>query len=106
MLIDGLSESKDIVESAGDSAEAKLLIISGKPQRIKWEIYKEDWYQPEYRYNQKRLKPLQTHYQTGAKLGLKFKVPLAEGPYRLFATAYDTTGRISTCNTPFYVVKN
>jgi len=32
--------------------------------------------------------------------------PSVGGPYRLFAKLYDKFGNFSTCNVPFYVVKD
>jgi hypothetical protein len=60
IVIKGRTDHDNIIESANSVSDAQVVKISGNIAKVKWELYKEDWYQPQYRYNQKRLKPLQS----------------------------------------------
>ncbi|MNY36937.1 hypothetical protein D3C86_1714650 [compost metagenome] len=49
---------------------------------------------------------VKTIFKSTTDLGVTFKAPLKEGPYRIFVTITGHNGNIATSNTPFYIVEN
>lgn len=106
MLLNEKGARDNIILTSGAQFSAKVLMLNEeKIKYVKWELYPEDWYKRNNLHNAKKLKPLISVVKTAQFLDADFTAPSLEGPYRIFATVYDTNGNFATCNTPFYVVK-
>jgi hypothetical protein len=108
MLVNGKGAGDNILMGPGDANIAELHLRSQDTdiQKVRWEIYKEDWYKENGQNNTRKQIPITTLKTSGNDLKATFQAPTEEGPYRLFATLYDNKGHFATCNTPFYVVDN
>lgn len=108
MLLNGKGAKDNIILKSGQTAAAELLIEPGSvpPERIEWEIYPEDWYKVDNMNNLIRPALIETIFTRSTNLGVTFKAPLKEGPYRIFVTITGQNGNIATSNTPFYIAEN
>ena len=106
MLVNGKLPGENIFFTPNGLAEASVGLLSdtAEVERVKWEIYPEDWHKLNGRNNTITPLPIHDWITSNQNLQVTFTVPDKEGPYRIFATVYDNQGNIATCNTPFYVV--
>jgi hypothetical protein len=105
LTINGRSD--DIIMNSNQLVNANIVLSeqSTTIKKIQWEIYPEDWYKKNNRPNIIKPELLQSYNRSPDNLDLSFTSPQKPGPYRLFVTIYDNDEDITTCNTPFYVVK-
>jgi len=105
LLLDQRKGGDNIIFEAHDTADAELIMEPGTaaPIKLKWEIYQEDWYKKDNVNNSKGLAPVTTDFKSTNPLKVSFSVPLKEGPYRLFVTAYNADGNVANANIPFYI---
>jgi hypothetical protein len=107
MLINEKAAMDNIIMKPGDMAQATLEVTNvDSSNRTVWEIYPEDWFLKNNKVNDKKLKAVEGCITSSNYSQARLKIPSKEGPYRLFATVYDTAGNFATSNTPFYVVSN
>ncbi|MEO6283372.1 MAG: hypothetical protein ABIN80_03510 [Dyadobacter sp.] len=108
MLLNQKGARDNIMLNPGATASAEVLMSAGHKdvKSVKWQLFKEDWYQENQMNNIKKLRPLNHLIPAGSGLHTQFVSPSEEGPYRLFATIYDHCGHFASCNTPFYVVSD
>ena len=107
MLVDGKGAKDNIIFKPGVTAQATLSMpVVDSSGTTVWEIYPEDWYVNNNKKNTKKIKPVAGAIVSSKYLNATFKAPDKEGPYRIFATIYDSNGNFATCNTPFYVISN
>lgn len=106
MLLDGRGAQSNIILEPKKESNAEVLMLNEdlKSYTIKWEIYPEDWYKKDNVNNTKTPPPIAGSNFVQNGLNVTFSTPRKEGPYRLFATIYDTYGNVGTCNTPFYII--
>jgi hypothetical protein len=71
----------------------------------KWEIYNESREKKEGGDKEEKPLAINSLIINGSGKQLSFKTPLTEGPYRVFAYAFDGKGHVATANAPFYVRK-
>jgi hypothetical protein len=105
MVLSEKGASNNIFLEPGSLQSAKINVLENKkPVNVKWEIYPEDWYKKNNVNNLIRPKILNGLIIEQTGLEVKFKAPLTEGPYRLFASVSDNKGNIANANIPFYVI--
>ena len=107
MLVNKQGAMDNIILKSGELANATLDIPNKNLSNITvWEIYPEDWFFKDNVKNDHKLNAVKGCIVSSDYLNAEFKAPAKEGPYRLFATVYDTVGNFATCNTAFYVLNN
>ncbi|HYK77915.1 MAG TPA: glycoside hydrolase family 2 TIM barrel-domain containing protein [Daejeonella sp.] len=107
MLVDGKGARDSLIYKPNTLSKAELFLEDINPEiaDLKWEILPEDWFKKDKLLpNMVKPKPINGLIVSQAGNKLSFKMPAAEGPYRIFASVYDKYGNFATCNTPFYVV--
>ncbi len=106
MLLNSKRAKDNILLTANAPATAEVLLdsLGGEIKTIKWQLFKEDWLRINNQANTKKLTPLSQLNKNSTELKVIFTAPKEEGPYRIFATIYNTQGNFATCNIPFYVV--
>jgi len=88
-------------------AEVVLLQPDSNITNVQWQLLPEDWYKlTGEEANSVKPPPVKGLIKAGPGLTAEVITPAAGGPYRLFATLHDKFGNFSTCNIPFYVVKD
>jgi len=109
MLIDKKGAPSSLMYDPAVTMHAEIVLQQPDSNitHIKWELLPEDWYSVKGE-DIKPVKPLPVEGLIKAGPGLTAEVitPSTGGPYRLFAKLYDKFGNFSTCNVPFYVVKD
>lgn len=110
MLVEGKGAADNLMFNPSEvkNAELKLSVNCNDSISIKWEIYRDLWFQGwnEEKYNNNKLNhpaPLETFIKS-EKNKATFITPDEEGPYRIFAYVFDENGYFATTNTPFYVL--
>ena len=105
MLLNNKGASDNILLNPGQTIVSELSLLERDSVRdVRWRIFREDWYKENGQSSMRRPPPLDSKIESGGKLTARFKSPMEEGPYRIFAEIYDYNGNFATCNTPFYVV--
>lgn len=109
MLIDKKGGPSDLMFDPAVTVHAEVVLQQPDSNitHIKWELLPEDWYSVKG----EDVKPVKPHpleglIKAGPGLTAEVITPSVGGPYRLFANLYDKFGNFSTCNIPFYVVKD
>jgi len=109
MLMDGNGAPSNLLFDPAVTVHAEVILHQPDSNitRVQWEVLPEDWYHVKGE-PAKKTKPhsLDGLIRTGSGLTAEVITPSTGGPYRLFATLYDRFGNFSTCNIPFYVVKD
>lgn len=105
MYLNGKQASDNIVCNADAKIRANVHLEAGisGPVKVKWEVFKEDWFKVDNKNNEKSLLPVQTDFQNKNELEVEFITPRKNGPYRIFVTIDDNKGHIATANIPFYI---
>lgn len=108
MLMDHKKAADNIIYEPGVPAHAGLLMENTTKSivKVKWEIYKEDWYKNADVNNSKALRPVPANFSYTDDFQVTFTTPQKEGPYRIFVTVYDHQGHIANSNLPFYISGN
>ena len=109
MLMDGNGAPSNLIFNPMVAVHAEVILHQPDTNitHIKWELLPEDWYHPkEGGIKDKKPRPLEHLIAADSGLTAEVITPSTGGPYRLFATLYDKFGNFSTCNIPFYVVKD
>jgi hypothetical protein len=101
----GARDNVLLTPGAETGAEVRLSNRHSQIRSVRWQVFREDWYRENHRNSTRKLTPLMTVTAAGDSLRLTFSAPREEGPYRIFATVYDQGGHFSSCNTPFYVIR-
>jgi hypothetical protein len=70
-----------------------------------WEIYPESQEKKEGGDKEEKPAALTGLFTDPKTKALSFKTPDKEGPYRIYAYAYDGKNHVATANAPFYVKK-
>jgi hypothetical protein len=118
LLVDGKRANDNILLTASAQTNAKIVMpmqqyevatggaatLKSAAEKIKWEIYPEDWFKKNNLNNLKRPNAIEGLVAEDNGLNISFIAPSKEGPYRIFATVYGANGKIATCNIPFYVL--
>lgn len=104
MLLNNKGAQENIMLPSGSMQTAELLLENNiiDTLTIHWEVMQEHWFSELHK---APLKVMDTVLPAAANRRLTFKVPLKEGPYRIYAKVLDGHGNLSTANTPFYVVE-
>jgi len=109
MLIDKKGAPSDLMFNPAVTVHAEVVLLQPDSNitNVQWELLPEDWYHVKEE-NVKPVKPcpIEGVIKTGPGLEAEVITPSVGGPYRLFARLYDKFGNFSTCNVPFYVVKD
>ncbi|MDO6432551.1 hypothetical protein Q4E93_18240 [Flavitalea sp. BT771] len=109
MLIEKKGAPSDLMFNPAVTVHAEVVLLQPDSNitRVKWELLPEDWYHTkEEDIKPVKPPPIEEHIKAGEGLTAEILTPSVGGPYRLFAKLYDKFGNFSTCNIPFYVVKD
>lgn len=107
MLLNKKGARDNVILNPDENSVAEVEMLNeNKISFVKWEIMKEDWYKKNQIHNVKKMTPIENLMNDNKSLKVEFTAPKEEGPYRIFATVYNQYGHFSTCNTPFYVVRD
>jgi hypothetical protein len=105
MLVNEKGARDNIMFAPGEKAIARVLMETpGTGMRFRWLLLPEDWYKTVYVINEKKMEAITDIFTTAPDSVISFTAPAKEGPYRIFAYVYDSTGHYATCNTPVYVM--
>jgi Glycosyl hydrolases family 2, TIM barrel domain len=105
MLVNEKGARDNIMFAPGEPATARVLMETpASGLRFQWVLLPEDWYKTTYIINEKKMDTIEGLFTTAQDSIISFSAPAKEGPYRLFAYVYDSTGHYATCNTPVYVM--
>lgn len=108
MLLEGKGAGDNIMLNPGEVYHAEVLFQQPPADslRVHWELLEEDWFVKNwYEANPDKPRGYDHLFISSGTDKASFRAPAKEGPYRLFATFYDTKGYFATTNTPFYVVE-
>ncbi len=107
MLLNDKGARDNIMFNPGEAVSAKLFLdqLDTVGLTYTWEIQAEDWYKENGKNNTKKMKSLDSQSTVQGISTTKFVTPEKEGPYRLFVFVKDQHGKLSTSNTPFYVIE-
>ncbi|MCH8557349.1 MAG: hypothetical protein LAT84_06000 [Balneolia bacterium] len=107
MLVNKRRAENNIILSPGESSVAEIFFKENPSDSLvlKWEIYPEAWYSDTHEL------VVENYIPVGTFLGfeenqVRFRAPLREGPYRIFAYVYNEDGTFASTNIPFYVLNN
>lgn len=109
MLLDKKGAPSDLMFNPAVAVHAEVVLSQRDSNitRVKWELLPEDWYSVKGEdIKPVKPRPIEGLIKAGPGLTAEVITPSAGGPYRLFAKLYDKFGNFSTCNVPFYVVKD
>lgn len=106
MLLSEKGARDNIFLNPDEITNARIVLpeTGGSFNKIKWQLFREDWYKKDNINSTKKLIPLWDAVHSDGGSLATIKAPKEEGPYRLFATVYADNGTFASCNTPFYVV--
>lgn len=108
MLLNGKGAKDNIFLKPGAIANGEVLFTQSNQEELsyRWELMKEDWHKPNGIFSEKKPEKLEGLILENKGVGVKFKIPDQEGPYRLFVYIYNHSGYLATANTPFYAISN
>ncbi len=106
MLVNNLGARDNLVFKPNEIINAQLLFENEIDSTIKvnWEIYEEEWNYEGGGAEHKIANKIFDSIEKTDTAKIAFRIPVLEGPYRIFAFVYDQKGNFATANTPFYVL--
>lgn len=91
--------------AAGEAIDVKLTVADpeGGDLKVTWALRRESGEYATGGDSRPMIPDIEGAILSGDTTGAKVQLPLAPGPYRLFAYVYDNAGRAATANVPLFV---